>query len=67
MLINSMDMAHFVARGFLRLDAVVPREINQAFLAALNLLEADRQALPPLAVRRPDRALLLPPCVCARN
>ena len=46
MLINRLDMAHFVARGFLRLDAVVPEEINQAFLAALNLPEAGHQVLP---------------------
>lgn len=46
MLINSLDMAHFVARGFLRLDAVVPQEINQAFLASLNPPETDHQALP---------------------
>ena len=46
MLINSMDMAHFVARGFLRLDAVVPEDINQAFLGALNPPSADPQEPP---------------------
>jgi hypothetical protein len=32
-LLNSLDMARFVARGFLRFDAVVPEEINAQFLA----------------------------------
>ena len=44
MLINSLAMAHFVARGFLRLDAVVPQEINEAFLADLNLSKSQQQA-----------------------
>ena len=29
-LLNSRQMAHFVARGFLRFDELVPDEINQA-------------------------------------
>jgi len=32
-LLSSLDMARFVARGFLRFDAVVPDEINAQFLA----------------------------------
>ena len=32
-LLNALDMARFVARGFLRFDAVVPAEINAQFLA----------------------------------
>lgn len=32
MLLSSLDMARFVAKGFLRFDGVVPDEINQAFL-----------------------------------
>lgn len=32
MLLSSLDMARFVARGFLRFDAVVPDEINRAFM-----------------------------------
>lgn len=32
-LLDSLTMARFVARGFLRLDAVVPEEINRRFLA----------------------------------
>lgn len=32
-LLDSLDMARFVARGFLRFDAVVPDEINAQFLA----------------------------------
>lgn len=31
-LLSSLDMARFVARGFLRFDAVVPAEINAQFL-----------------------------------
>jgi hypothetical protein len=46
MLVSSLDMAHFVARGFLRLDAVVPEEINQTFLYALNLPETVRPESP---------------------
>ena len=32
MLLSSLDMARFVARGFLRFDGVVPDEINRAFM-----------------------------------
>ena len=32
-LLNALDMARFAARGFLRLDSVVPDEINAQFLA----------------------------------
>ena len=32
MKLNSLQIASFVARGFLRFDAVVPAEINQQFL-----------------------------------
>jgi len=32
-LLNSLEMARFVARGFLRFDGVVPEEINAQFLA----------------------------------
>lgn len=32
-LLSALDMARFVARGFLRFDAVVPEEINAQFLA----------------------------------
>ena len=38
-LLNSLDMARFVARGFLRFDGVVPDEINAQFLAEAG--EAD--------------------------
>ncbi len=38
-LLNSLDMARFVARGFLRFDGVVPAEINDQFLAEAG--EAD--------------------------
>jgi hypothetical protein len=31
-LLNSLQMAEFVSRGFLRMDSVVPRRINQQFL-----------------------------------
>jgi hypothetical protein len=32
-LLSALDMARFTARGFLRMDAVVPEEINAQFLA----------------------------------
>ena len=32
-LLGSLDMARFVARGFLRFDGVVPADINDQFLA----------------------------------
>ncbi len=38
-LLNSQQMAHFTARGFLRFDAVVPNSINQAFLSEIGSLE----------------------------
>ena len=38
-LLGSLDMARFVARGFLRFDGVVPAEINAQFLAEAG--EAD--------------------------
>ena len=38
-LLGSLDMARFVARGFLRFDGVVPDEINDQFLAEAG--EAD--------------------------
>src|SRR5436190_158401 len=36
---SALDMARFVARGFLRFDGVVPPEINEQFLAEAG--EAD--------------------------
>jgi Phytanoyl-CoA dioxygenase (PhyH) len=39
LLLDSRQMARFVARGFLRLDAVVPAHINAAFLAALGQVD----------------------------
>lgn len=35
-LLNSRQMAEFVARGFLRFDGIVPAEINQATMAAFE-------------------------------
>ena len=35
-LLNSLQMARFVARGFLRFDGVVPEEINRQFLAEVG-------------------------------
>ena len=40
-LLGSKQMALFVARGYLRLEGVVPDEINRAFMA-----EADANELP---------------------
>ncbi len=37
-LLNSTQMARFVARGFLRFDAVVPDALNQKFLADIGSL-----------------------------
>lgn len=36
MLLDSLQMARFVARGFLRFDGVVPEEINRQFLAEVG-------------------------------
>ena len=38
-LLDSADVARFVANGFLRFDAVVPQEINEAFLAQIPAFE----------------------------
>ena len=41
-LLSTIDMARFVARGFLRFDAVVPHEINAQFMAeASETVEPD--------------------------
>jgi hypothetical protein len=39
-LLDSRQMASFVARGFLRFDAVVPDAVNRAFLDALGRVDA---------------------------
>jgi hypothetical protein len=55
--LGSLEMARFVARGLLRFDALVPEEINQAFLS-----EVEAGALPvvpagvPLAQAYPERS-----------
>ena len=38
-LLNSMQMAEFVANGFLRMDEIVPDEINARFLADLGHID----------------------------
>ena len=40
-LLNSNQMAHFAAKGFLRLDAVVPEALNQQFLADIGHIPED--------------------------
>lgn len=40
-LLNSEQMAAFIARGFLRLDEVVPDEINQQFLEEVGSIPED--------------------------
>ncbi|MFU8816727.1 MAG: phytanoyl-CoA dioxygenase family protein [Pseudomonadales bacterium] len=40
-LLNSTQMATFVARGFLRFDAAVPDELNREFLAQVDDVPAD--------------------------
>lgn len=39
--LDSRQVAHFAARGFVRLDAVVPDEINRRFLEAAGPFETD--------------------------
>lgn len=39
-LLDSIQMATFAARGFLRLDAVVPEQLNDAFLAQVDHVPA---------------------------
>ena len=61
-LLNTTQMAQFVARGFLQFDGVVPAELNQAFLddigqasapdpgrksARKSVHESDRKSDPP--------------------
>lgn len=47
-LLDSAQMAHFVARGFLRFDALVPEEINAPFREA-----ASRNEIPEVAAGLP--------------
>ena len=35
-LLDSMQMAEFVARGVLQFDEIVPDEINRAFIAEID-------------------------------
>ncbi len=44
-LLSSLQMAQFAARGFLRLDAVVPESINQQFLDDVGPRTADEHPL----------------------
>jgi hypothetical protein len=44
LLLTSAQMAGFVARGFLRFDAVVPDALNRAFLAQVDDVPADAVA-----------------------
>ncbi len=41
MLLNSTQMAQFAARGFLRMDSVVPEALNQQFLADVGHVDED--------------------------
>ncbi|TAJ74815.1 MAG: phytanoyl-CoA dioxygenase [Phenylobacterium sp.] len=41
-LLSAHDMAHFTARGFLRMDAVVPDKINTQFLAEVGEIAEPR-------------------------
>ncbi|HET6856420.1 MAG TPA: phytanoyl-CoA dioxygenase family protein [Streptomyces sp.] len=45
--LSSVEMARFVAQGYLRLDGVVPQEINEEAIAALD------HELPPVAYGTP--------------
>jgi hypothetical protein len=40
--LTTAEMAHFVADGFLRFDALIPDEINQHIIAELEPLEANK-------------------------
>ncbi len=54
-LLNSFQMAEFVARGFLRFDELVPDEINQAVMAAFDAGTVQSQpAGTPLSQCYPD-------------
>lgn len=43
-LLSTKDMARFVARGFLRFDELVPKELNERAISELALLTRDRWA-----------------------
>ncbi len=43
--LNTLQMAHFAARGFLRFDAVVPDEINRQFLDDIGDASSDPDSL----------------------
>lgn len=45
-LLNSKQMASFVARGFLRFDSVVPDDINRQFLDAVGHVDEDEITSP---------------------
>jgi len=40
--LTTQEMAHFVAEGYLRFDALVPDDINQAIVEELRLLEVNK-------------------------
>ena len=40
--LTTLEMAQFVANGFLRFDALIPREINESVIEELRLLEANK-------------------------
>ena len=52
-LLNSQQMAEFVARGFLRFDELVPAEINEAVMR-----DIDRQAIKGAPSRHATFAVL---------
>ena len=45
-LLTTNQMASFVARGFLRFDAFIPQEINQAVMAEIDAGTIDRPIIP---------------------
>ena len=63
-LLTTEEMARFVADGFLRFDALIPKEINQRIIAELQPLEAmggtsAEGALKDIAVRLRRRGLVV--------
>ena len=62
--LTTLEMARFVADGFLRFDAVVPNDINQAMIAELAALESNKinQILDqPMDAQAPDIPASLTP------
>jgi hypothetical protein len=60
-LLSTREVATFVARGFLRFDAIVPEEINERVVSELEALTRDRW-LPDAPTRPPETGTPLSQC-----